>query len=67
MDGRFLKVNRPLCEMLGYSTEEFLTQDFTSITRREDLATSFENMRQWIAAIMVRGEYHGQYSEAVQR
>jgi len=46
MDGRFLKVNRPLCEMLGYSTEEFLTKDFTSITRQEDLATSFENMRQ---------------------
>lgn len=46
MDGRFLKVNRPLCEMLGYSTEEFLAQDFTSVTRQEDLATSFENMRQ---------------------
>ena len=40
VDGRFLQVNRSFCEMLGYSAEEFLTLDFTSITRREDLATS---------------------------
>jgi len=46
LDGHFLQVNRPLCEMLGYSTEEFLTLDYKSITRREDLSASFENMRQ---------------------
>jgi two-component system cell cycle sensor histidine kinase/response regulator CckA len=45
MDGRFLQVNRSLCEMLGYSTEELVTKDFTSITRQEDLAISIENMR----------------------
>ena len=46
MDGRFLQVNRSLCEMLGHSTEELITKDFTSITRQEDLALSIENMRQ---------------------
>jgi two-component system, cell cycle sensor histidine kinase and response regulator CckA len=46
MDGHFLQVNRFFCEMFGFSKEEFLTQDFTSITRREDLEASLENMRQ---------------------
>ena len=35
--GRWLKVNRALCEILGYTTEEFLDSDFQSMTFGQDL------------------------------
>jgi two-component system cell cycle sensor histidine kinase/response regulator CckA len=61
MDGRFLQVNRSLTEMLGYSSEEFLTFDFTSITRREDLATSIENMRRLRAGEIKTCQFEKRY------
>jgi PAS domain S-box-containing protein len=36
-DGRFLSVNHALCELLGYSEEELLANDFQSITHPEDV------------------------------
>jgi PAS domain S-box-containing protein len=42
--GRWLKVNRVLCEMLGYSPEELLRQDLRSITHPEDRHTSERHM-----------------------
>lgn len=36
-DGRWLRVNRSLCEILGYKEEELLATDFQSLTHREDL------------------------------
>jgi PAS domain S-box-containing protein len=36
-DGRFLKVNRALCEMLGHDEADLLTRDFQSITHPDDL------------------------------
>ncbi len=35
--GDWLKVNRALCEILGYTEEEFLRSDFQSMLFREDL------------------------------
>ena len=35
--GKWLKVNRALTEILGYSEEDFLATDFQSITKGEDL------------------------------
>jgi PAS domain S-box-containing protein len=35
-EGRFLLVNRRLCEMLGYSEQELLTRDVKSISHPED-------------------------------
>ncbi len=35
--GRWLKVNRALCEILGYNAEEFLDTDFQSMTFAQDL------------------------------
>jgi len=36
-DGRWLKVNRALCELLGYTEEELLVIDFQRVTHPEDL------------------------------
>jgi diguanylate cyclase (GGDEF)-like protein/PAS domain S-box-containing protein len=36
-DGRWVKVNRSLCEMVGYSEEELLASNFQTITHEDDL------------------------------
>jgi diguanylate cyclase (GGDEF)-like protein/PAS domain S-box-containing protein len=36
-DGRWLRVNRSLCNILGYSEAEFLATDFQTVTHRDDL------------------------------
>jgi diguanylate cyclase (GGDEF)-like protein/PAS domain S-box-containing protein len=36
-DGRWIKVNRSLCEMLGYTEEELLTTNFQAVTHQYDL------------------------------
>ncbi len=38
VDGRFLRVNRTLCEMLGYTEQELLDRSFREVTHPEDLA-----------------------------
>jgi len=44
-DGRFLKVNRAVCEMLGYPVEELLALTFQDITHREDLEADLAQVR----------------------
>ncbi len=47
--GRWLKVNRALCRLVGYTEAELLTRSFQDITYPEDLADSLECVRQLIA------------------
>jgi PAS domain S-box-containing protein len=49
--GRFLKVNRSLCEIVGYSENELLTMNIQNITHVEDLSTCVPNVVK-----MLRGE-----------
>ncbi|QHS54673.1 PAS domain S-box protein [Mucilaginibacter sp. 14171R-50] len=37
MAGKFMKVNKSICEMLGYTAEELMTKTFQEITHPEDL------------------------------
>ena len=44
-DGRWLKVNRALCEMVGYSEAQLLASNFQAITHPEDLPADLVNVR----------------------
>jgi diguanylate cyclase (GGDEF)-like protein/PAS domain S-box-containing protein len=45
-DGRFLSVNRALCELLGHPTDVLLSKSFQDITHPEDLDADLEYVRQ---------------------
>ncbi|REK17753.1 MAG: PAS domain S-box protein [Planctomycetota bacterium] len=51
LDGRFLRVNRSLCRIVGYEEAELLARDFQSITHPDDLDADLE-----LAAKLMRGE-----------
>ncbi len=48
-DGRFLKVNRALCELVGYSESELLVIDFQTITHPKDLDADLAFVRRVLA------------------
>lgn len=45
-DGHFLRVNRALCAMLGYSQTELLQTGFQEITHRDDLESNLQMLDQ---------------------
>lgn len=45
-DGKWLQVNRSLCEIVGYTEQELLATDFQSLTHPEDLETAVGNVSQ---------------------
>jgi len=45
-EGIFLRVNKGLCELLGYSEQELLQLDFQQITHPDDLETDLNLVRQ---------------------
>lgn len=51
LDGQFLKVNRSLCEILGYSEAELLDRTFRDVTYHEERDMDLEGVR-----LMLRGE-----------
>ncbi len=51
IDGRWLRVNRRLCEIVGYTQDEMLGMTFADITHPEDLEADLEQTR-----AMLRGE-----------
>ena len=49
LDGRWLRVNHTLCEILGYSREELAELDFTAITHPEDIDADWQSARRLLA------------------
>jgi PAS domain S-box-containing protein len=47
-DGRWLKVNRSLCEIVGYSQQELLTKTFQDITHPDDLNIDLNYVHQML-------------------
>jgi PAS domain S-box-containing protein len=51
-DGRFLQVNRSLCEIVGYSEEELLARTFQEIAHPDDLEADLEQVhRLWAGKV----------------
>ncbi len=50
-DGKFFKLNKSFCKMLGYPEKELLGKKFSSVTYKEDVKNDVENFQK-----MVRGE-----------
>lgn len=48
-DGRWLKVNRRICDIVGYSERELLASDFQTITHPDDLDLDLELLRDTLA------------------
>lgn len=51
IDGRFLRVNRSLCDMLGYSVAELMGKSFQTIVHPDDL----QNSQRLFEALMCNG------------
>jgi diguanylate cyclase (GGDEF)-like protein/PAS domain S-box-containing protein len=49
LDGRWLKVNRALCELTGYAESELLSKTFQDLTHPDDLETDLAYVRQMLA------------------
>jgi hypothetical protein len=47
-DGRWLRVNRSLCEIVGYCESELLATTFQAITHPDDLDTDLDYVRQML-------------------
>ncbi len=48
-DGRWLKVNRSLCDIVGYSESELLATTFQAITHPDDLEADLDYVRKMLA------------------
>ena len=49
IDGRWLRVNQKLCEIVGYTKQELLLLNFEDITHPDDLARDWQYIRQLLA------------------
>jgi PAS domain S-box-containing protein len=49
LDGRWLRVNRKLCDIVGYSREELMRLSFQAITHPEDLAPDLAYVQRLLA------------------
>ncbi|MEO7052973.1 MAG: EAL domain-containing protein [Rhodanobacter sp.] len=48
-DGRFMRVNAAVCQMLGYTEDELLQRGICDVTHPDDMATDAELMKQLLA------------------
>jgi len=60
-DGRWLKVNKALYGMLGYTESEMLAMDFQTITHPDDLDAELEKLKQMLEGTMQTFENEKRY------
>ncbi len=64
LDGRWLRVNRAVCEIVGYSAEELLGLTFQEITHPDDLDADLELVRAVLAGERDGYQLHKRYLHA---
>jgi PAS domain S-box-containing protein len=62
--GRWIKVNRALCELVGYSETELLARRFHDITPPEDLGLDLENVRRMVIGEILSCQVEKRYIHA---
>ena len=60
-DGRFLKVNPALCQLLGYTEQELLAMDFQTLTHPDDLALDMAQLQSLLEARSVSYQMEKRY------
>ena len=60
-DGRWLRVNRSLCKMTGYSEAELLGMRFQDITHPEDLDLDLENVEKMLCGAVMTYQMEKRY------
>lgn len=60
-EGRWLKVNRALCEILGYDEQELLTTDYQSVTHPDDRTADAAHVRRLLAGEVEFLRYEKRY------
>jgi len=63
-EGRWLKVNRALCDLVGYSSAELLTRTFQDITHPDDLEVDLAHVRRMIAGEIASYQIEKRYLHA---
>ena len=61
VEGRFVQVNRALCEMLGYAPDELMAQTFKDLTHPDDLAAGAAFHQQLMRGEIARCEQQKRY------
>jgi PAS domain S-box-containing protein len=61
LEGRWLRVNRRLCDLLGYGPEELTTMNFKAITHPEDVGQDTEALTQLLAGTIQKYEREKRY------
>lgn len=60
-EGNWLRVNRSLCEILGYSEAELFVSDFQAITHREDLGNDLAEIYRMISGEILTCQLEKRY------
>ena len=60
-EGRFLRVNQKLCDMLGYAREELLSMAIADVTHPEDLQSSHEAYKRLFCGERVIEKFEKRY------
>jgi diguanylate cyclase (GGDEF)-like protein/PAS domain S-box-containing protein len=60
-EGAWLRVNRSLCEILGFREEEFLSCDFQELTHRDDLGADLAHIYRMLAGEILTCQLEKRY------
>ena len=63
-DGRWLRVNRALCAIVGYSAEQMLQLGFQDITHPDDVGADLEHMRRLLCGEIATNQVEKRYVHA---